>query len=77
MATIHDLPVPSFLKMSTEEQFTHIMAVRSRRRYVPPKATSTKTGGRQKAEPKPKSADDLLSMLSPEQAAKLLSELEG
>jgi len=75
MANLNDLPITPISKMSREDLLTHILKIRNARR-MPVKATNKKSGSprkRQSPERKPK---DLLAMLSPEQAQKLLEQLE-
>lgn len=72
MATIDDLANKSILDMSDEELLERLYGIRSSRR-IKKKVTKTK-----KAAPKKeKSATDIMSMLSPDQAADLLKQLES
>ena len=74
MATLSDLPIKSILDMDDGELLSHFMKIRSRRR-IPIKKTVTETNGRSKSKPKEKSTGDLLNLLTPEMAKKLLGKL--
>ena len=73
MADLNSLPNRSIALMDREELLFHILRVRNARRGPPKvvKATNPKT--RQKSEPK--LSKDLVAMLSPEQAARILEAL--
>ena len=75
MANLNDLPIKSIADMERSELLTHILRVRNARRWMP-KATTKKSGSPRKRQPVERKPKDLLAMLSPEQAAKLLEELE-
>ena len=75
MANLNDLPIKSIADMEREELITHILRVRNARRWVP-KATTKKSGSPRKRQPVEHKPKDLVGMLTPEQAAKLLEQLE-
>ena len=70
MATVDDLSNVSILEMSNEELLNHLQTIRQSRR------TSKKKFAKNKRVSK-KSAESLVNGLSPEQAAQLLTRLEG
>lgn len=80
MATIHDLTNVDISQMSDEELKTHILAIRGRRRDPDPemkaqvKAKAIKKKNNTTAL---KSTKELLSGISPEQAAIILAQLQG
>lgn len=82
MATISDLPIPDFSKLSDDELKQLILDTRSRRRNPDPevKAASVKKAIAKKKQGKPVAQMDVSKMLaglSPEQAANLLAQLRG
>ena len=74
MANLNDLAIQPISQMARGDLILHILTIRNARRVkVKPQKTTIKKS-RKIAEPK--SVKDLLSMLSPEQAKMLLSQLE-
>ena len=73
MATINDLPNKSILDMTKDELYLHIMNVRSSRR-TPKKVRKSAS---KKSQPKPRTTEELVRMLTPEMRNELLAELEG
>lgn len=72
MATLKDLPNISILEMDSEELFAHFKEIRASRK-VPKKVAKSPS----KRAEKPKTADQLIGMLSPEMAEELLKRVEG
>ena len=82
MATIDDLPIPDFTKMSDEELQQLILQTRSRRRNPDPeiKQASVKKAVTKSKKGKAVALTDVSKMLkglSSEQAAELLKKLKG
>lgn len=82
MATIEDLPIPDFSKLSDEELQGLILKVRGRRREPDPviKEKAQKIGQAKAKKGKPmalSSVSSLLNGLSKEDAAKLLETLRS
>jgi hypothetical protein len=75
MANLNDLPIKSIADMEREELITHILSIRKARRYVG-KTTTKKSSAPTKRTPAEKKPKDIIGMLSPEQAAALLEQLE-
>jgi len=76
MATLNDLPIKSIASMTREELITHILAIRTIRRQIKPKAVPKERKSRN-GTTKEKGIDSLLAMLSPAQVEELLSQIEG
>jgi len=74
MANLNDLPIQPISQMGRGDLIVHILAIRNARRVKikPAKATNKKSA----KIAKPKTTENLLSMLSPEQAQMLLNQLE-
>lgn len=72
MANLHSLPIKSISQMDREELIQHILKIRNARRAPVKK----KSGSKSSVPKKEKSTDDILSMLSPEQAQAILSKVE-
>uniref|UniRef100_A0A6H1ZPG7 Uncharacterized protein n=1 Tax=viral metagenome TaxID=1070528 RepID=A0A6H1ZPG7_9ZZZZ len=73
MANLNNLPIKSISHMARDELVLHILTIRNARRAPTKlaKATNVKT----QKNSGPRSTKDILSMLSPEQARMLLSQL--
>lgn len=77
--TIEDLPIPHLAQLSHAEQMNLILAIRERRRMVPPKPERKvkETTQAKRATRSNKTVEKALSSLTPEQAAALLKALTG
>lgn len=75
MADLNDLSIKPISEMDRDELVTHILKIRNARRG-PLKATNKKSSAPAKRQPAERKPEDLLSMLSPEQAQALLDRLE-